>query len=610
MNFLEKTIEVLDNEMTNLDKIIAVCDILIPKIMYIPTAQVAPISLKIIQLRSNFHYKSQGYFIAQVLFAFLEYKIAHFDYAIELMQEINKDVSDDIPMVHRASGCVVVGVSNRSLGNRELALEYLQKALEEYGKEPDLAHQQYFYGLALYHIGEMYGEMKDYDEMLDKNIRFLEYAEKWNNIDFINRALNSMGIAYLGKKEYDSCLKYLKLADEKIKQAANLPFVARNLNDLGRTYFQLQDYQKSIDYYKQSLKIRKEIKDTNAIITTLISLSQVHRAKEDFETSINLLHEAEAIAEPLNVISKIYQIYQELSLVYEKSKQFENALIYYKKFHTLKEEVDNVNKTQIENQKIREANTQLRQQKNLIEEQKQKIETSVLKLKEANKYLESFATVAAHDLKAPIRIAANFSKLIERKYKDSFDQNDKEYFKFLTDNIGLLAKMIDNLLSLSKLDKNLPRPEIFDTTHSLSIALERLKDKIVISNAQITINGVLPTIQAHESLVIQLFQNIIDNAIKYMSKDAPQILITSAPDDNKNYHQFEIKDNGVGIPEDKQPYIFDLFNEVNRQDSSGIGLATCKKIVTHYGGKIWVRSSLNEGTSIFFTLPSYKVRLN
>lgn len=604
MKFLNKTKAILKNEMQDSDKIIALCDVLIPKVMYIPLSQASTIKLKVAQFQSHFHPKSQIYFITQILIALLEYRASNFNHSIELIKEINQNASDEILLEHKASSCVIVGINHRSLGQKETSLKYLQSAIEEYGDEPQLAHQQYLYGLSLYHIGEIFGEMDDYDDMLDKHLKFVDLGERKNNIDFINRGLNGIGRAYLGKKDFEKCLEYLKRADEKIKEAANLPFVARNQHDLGFTYFQMKAYEKSILHYEKALEIRKENNYTNAFITTLIGLSQVYTAKRNFETSIQLLEEAKSIAEQFNVKRKIYQIYSELSLVYEESKDFEKAFSYYKKFHELKEEVDNVNKTQVENQKIREANTQLRQQKKLIETQKQKIETTVLKLKEANKYLESFASVAAHDLKAPIRIAASFSKLIERKYKNTFDETDKEYFKFLTDNISLLAKMIDNLLSLSKLDKNLSELEIVDTNNTLKIGMERLKDKILNSKANILIRERLPKVQGHETLIIQLFQNIIDNGIKHVADSVIPKISISATKTNDKYYTFEIKDNGEGISETQQPFIFELFSRADRHDSTGIGLATCKKIVTHYGGKIWVVSEINQGTSIFFTLPA------
>ena len=202
-------------------------------------------------------------------------------------------------------------------------------------------------------------------------------------------------------------------------------------------------------------------------------------------------------------------------------------------------------------------------------------------------------------------LSLNHESTNDYEYKTIFDDRDKEYFKFLTDNISLLAKMIDNLLSLSKLDKNLSDLEIVDTDEMLKIGMERLKDKVSTSKADILIEEKLPNVEAHETLIIQLFQNIIDNAIKHVSdNDVPKIIISVMNNENDKYHKFEIKDNGVGISKTQQPFIFELFSRADRHDSTGIGLATCKKIVTNYGGKIWVESELNQGTSIFFTLPS------
>lgn len=588
-------------------KLLKSCDLLIPKMMYIPHVQLDGIEQYITTALGNYILPTDHSALLTTLFAFFKYKRADYQLAIQLLDTFGKK-NTDLQLITKASMCVVIGASYRSLGQKETALQYFQQAVEEFNNNPQRPYQEYFLGLAIYHIAEIYGELQDYNAMLERHLLFMEYSKKWNNPDFENRALNGIGRAYLAQEQYELALLYLKIADEKARIKGNIPFMARNLHDLGFTYAQTKEYDESLNYYNQALTLRKDNNLINAAISTLMAIGKVFLLQEKEEEAIEILTQALQEATRLKVNNKISQIYKNLSVAYEQQGVYDKALIFYKKFHLLQAEIDNVNHTKVENQKIREANTQLRVQKELIETQKRQIEITLKKLKETIKYLENFAAVAAHDLKAPIRIASSFAKILQRKYKDKFDPKDVEYFKFISDNVGRLGTMIDDLLSLSKLDQNLSPTEVVNMGEAIDEVKLRLKQKIDETVTTITIKDKLPFLEAHTSLVMQLFQNIIENAIKHSKLNQnPQITISSKIfEANTNYCLFEIKDNGEGIPIQLQPYIFELFNGTHQTESTGIGLATCKKIVSIYGGRIWVKSLPNQGTTIFFTLPFFK----
>jgi len=251
-------------------------------------------------------------------------------------------------------------------------------------------------------------------------------------------------------------------------------------------------------------------------------------------------------------------IYELLSTVYEKNKQYPEALAYYKKFHTTKASIDDIKSAQRENERIRETNTQLHQQKEI------------------------------------------------KKHKHNWDEDDKAFFNFITQSMQKLSKMIDNLLSLSRLDQDLPPLEVVNPNELLEDIQNRLHSKIQDLKSEIKIQKNLPNLLGHESLIGQVFQNLIDNALKYKSDAIPKIEISCkrpVSEDQKAFMQFEIEDNGKGIPAKLHEKVFELFSGTTQNNSNGIGLATCKKIVSNYGGNIWVKSKVGKGTTMIFTLP-------
>lgn len=608
MSFIKTTEQILKSSSAPSEKAFAVCDALIPKIMYIPLPQTTVIGLRIAKLRKQLSENPDAYYLLQVLSAFFEYRNANYQEAIELIEDTRRKMGGAVGDVQIGSGNVVVGASYRSLGKKEEALKYFEYAFEAYGAVPNAPHQLYLYQLSLYHSAELNGEMNNYNKMLKKHLELLHLAEARQNVDFINRSLNGIGRAYLAKGDSNHGIKYLKEAEERSKEGANMPFIARNLHDLGIAYAKMKDYPLALANYKKALDIRTQNGYINARITTLLKMSEIYIAQRNFNDAIANLQDALSSAEPLNVKRKIYAIYQRLANACEHAGNYRLALEYHKKYHQLKEEVDDVNTTQIENQKVRAINAELRQQKNIIEQQKIKIEQTVEQLQEANRYLENFASVAAHDLKAPMRVIANFSNLIKRKYGNVIDDDAKEYLQFITDNMKRLSGMIDDLLSLSKIGRSLPKPKVVDTHDVILQVLKQLNEYIIETNTHIKVLEQLPLVQGHATLISQVFQNILENAIKHSAeKVEPRITISAEVlEDQPEFVQFAIKDNGSGIPEYLQPYIFELFSGASRSDSSGIGLATCKRIVTHYNGQIWVSSEEGIGTTVFFTLPLYR----
>ena len=586
-------------------KVEALANFLIPRIMYIPFNQIEQIKEKLSCLESTAEQNGDELPLLFLVHALLIYRQGQYEEAlfrIKAYKSKRKNLKDDFI---EACCSAIKGACYRSLGQKENALAAFHITTGHFYDHPNQAFASYLYHTSLYHIAEINAELGNYETMLKQHEKFLDLSKSSANVDMINRALNGIGRAYLGLDDYNNCLKYLQLAEKSSSKGGNIPFIAKNQHDMGIVYFKMKFYDDALEYLYRALKTRENHKLSDATISSHILVGRVYLEQANFEKAISALNTGKSIAEELKIHKKLREIYKILSAVYEKNNKLDLALSYYKKFYAINEDLNDVNSTQKENERVRETNTRLNQQKNIISQQKAKIEAYTSRLLEANMQLQNFASIAAHDLKAPIRITNNFVGLLSRKHKDTWDDDDKEYISFITKNMTSLSKMIDDLLSLSKLDQDLPPMKTINTPKLIDEMLNRLQSKIEVIKPNILVQDNLPNIIGHESLIGQLFQNLIDNTLKYRSEAIPeiQILWSSTNDYNKErYITFEIKDNGLGVPDYLQEKVFELFSGTNGENSNGIGLATCKKIVSNYGGNIWMKSEEGVGTSMFFTL--------
>lgn len=290
------------------------------------------------------------------------------------------------------------------------------------------------------------------------------------------------------------------------------------------------------------------------------------------------------------------------------------------RFRTLKQEQINTEIAMIDVLKI---NEQLMQEKNRMLEQKVeertfalqnalgKVESSEEKLQEyanrlekSNHELTEFAHIASHDLKAPIRGIISFAQLFERRNNAKFDEVDKEYFNYIKSNAFHSAQLIDDVLNYSKIDKNLDEPTRLDINRCIDTVKTNLNALIEEQKGAIHTTE-LPLIMAHKSLIIQLFQNLIGNGLKYNKSENPSVSISYGLN-SRGETVFCVADNGIGIAVDHHQKVFAMFRRLHAQseyDGSGIGLAFCARIVNTYGGEIWLDSDVGKGTQVFFTLP-------
>jgi len=252
--------------------------------------------------------------------------------------------------------------------------------------------------------------------------------------------------------------------------------------------------------------------------------------------------------------------------------------------------------------------TRFKDTENKLKEYQHSLEKQVVvRTKEqakSNADLEHFAYVASHDLREPLRMITSFLQLLERRYKDQLDTDANEFIGFAVDGAKRLDAMIKDLLAYSKVSSEEREFSLIKLENILEETLINLKVQIDENNAIIT-DDPLPTVNRNNKLLVQLFQNLIGNAIKYRSHDKPQIHISSK--EEKNQYIFSVKDNGIGIDSEHQNRIFTIFQRLHRNDEyegTGIDLAIAQKIIQELGGAIWVESELGKGSTFYFTIPN------
>lgn len=228
---------------------------------------------------------------------------------------------------------------------------------------------------------------------------------------------------------------------------------------------------------------------------------------------------------------------------------------------------------------------------------------SNLDLEISNKELEQFAYVASHDLQEPLRMITSFLGLIEKKYNDVLDDKGRQYIYHAVDGARRMRQIILDLLEFSRVG-NISEPKKWVESRSLVEEVILFNQKIIKEKNAFIYLGKLPDIFCHSSPIVQLFQNLVSNAIKYQKPDTiPEVIIQGK--DKGNFWEFSVSDNGIGIEQEYLTKIFIIFQRLHQKEQysgSGIGLAICKKITEIHGGKIWVESTPGKGSTFYFTI--------
>jgi light-regulated signal transduction histidine kinase (bacteriophytochrome) len=263
-----------------------------------------------------------------------------------------------------------------------------------------------------------------------------------------------------------------------------------------------------------------------------------------------------------------------------------------------------LNSMNLENKFI--ANTEKLNSTDYVKEQATEIirinlqrEELLKNLEKQNQALNEYAHVVSHDLKAPLRSIDTLINWFKEDNADLLNESNKKSLDLILSNVEKMDSLIKGILNYSTIDNE----EINDRIIDLNYSIDEIIRTIPIPNhIELTLKNEMPKVFGNDFRFKQLFQNLIQNAIKYNDKEKGFVEIGSI--EKEKEYEFYVKDNGIGIKERYQAKIFVLFSKLENTDqSSGIGLSIVKKIIDLYGGKIWLESQVGTGTTFYFTLP-------
>jgi PAS domain S-box-containing protein len=238
----------------------------------------------------------------------------------------------------------------------------------------------------------------------------------------------------------------------------------------------------------------------------------------------------------------------------------------------------------------------------------EKLHRQTEELERSNRELEQFGYVASHDLQEPLRLVTNYVRLLARRYEGQLDEDADEFIGYTLEGTERMRNLLSDLLAYSQIGTQSQEQVSVDLEETLKQVVDNLHLMIEANSATIT-HDPLPSVMADAAQMVQLFQNLIGNAIKFRSKEPPRIHV-GAKQLEERWLIF-VRDNGIGIDPQYTERVFIIFQRLHKPDQypgTGIGLAIARKIVERHGGRIWVDSEPGKGATFYFTLQPAQVR--
>lgn len=500
-----------------------------------------------------------------------------------------------------------LGRNYHFMGDNELTQKHYIKAINllEQVKEIDVYERRWL-AHAYYNIFILFnsqGVEFSMEEYLNKALE--QYKIIGDNSGIAN-CFNSYAVYFHKQKDYEKALTHLLKALDIVVEEGAIPYQSIYLANIALIYTKLNDYVNAEIYFEKAKEIDRELQSPYHTGHTYYQMGEGLTEMGRYVEAIESFQIAEKLFAELGAKRLLLNVFELTSEAYRLSNDFENAFIYKSKYAQLQNEIFSDEKTfalvkartefEVE---TKEKEAQLLRQKN------QQIQKYAHQVEISNRELKQFAHVASHDLREPLRMVSSYVTLLTRSLKGKLTEEQKEFMQYISLGTQTMHLLIGDLLALSSINFETKRTNV-DLNNIVKTVLTNLSAEINERKAQIS-TPQLPVVKADETHMLQLFQNLISNALKYNLSKQPHIRIRYSLAGNK--HHFIISDNGIGIPEEFREKIFLIFQRLHSRDEfsgTGIGLAICKKIVDQLKGKIWVEANKTGGSDFNFTLPFNK----
>lgn len=530
-----------------------------------------------------------------------------------------------------------LGLIYFTLTNFNKALEFYQKAKQAFKKLDD----SYFYAICSSNIANIYLKKGDLDSSMICYNKSLEAYRLINAKPEIANTYSNIGIIWFYRGDYKKAVAYYKksLAIDTLQH--NNKSTAISYTNIGEAQIHLKQYTRSETNLQKAYATAKKIKAKNVELSCLEYLSELYKAKKDYKTALAFHEKYKDLNDSLFNNKRNLQIIEMQEKFNVKEQEHQNSLLLAD--NQLKNEElkrINIKKTSLsvlvfmalliigillrnrtklksfnqkisnQNKIISDQNEELQHYQLMLEEQIDEktnlLETALIKSTESERLKSEFLENISHEIRTPMNAIQGFSELLETNHQD------RNYTNIIQDNIDQLLNLMDNLLELSKFKAgqyklnitNFSLPEMFKQLEKQTLETKNILKKSKIKLNFVCNKSIPEKFSTDKQKVFKIYQEIINNALKYTEEGS----ITINCKHVKNKLSLTITDTGIGIKEEKLPYVFEAFNRINieekRYRGTGIGLAIVNSSVSALNGSITVDSKKNKGSSFTITIPN------
>lgn len=581
--------------------------------------------------------------IAEIL-----YRQSKYDIALRYVKEIENEIDQsDLPL--KAQVFRFIGINKVYTGDYSNAYRYQNQALSLFQTLKDTVNMCRLH----FGIGTNFYFQKQYETALYHYKESLRISEEANNLQTKYGAYDAIGNLYSQINDTAKSLKYNYLALEiayQLKDKSGIGWTMHTIGNIEGKTLGLE--QKAIERLKQVAQIGQELGDVGLGTAAKITSASIYLRLKQPDIALELLRKSLVDAQNDNMRSFMLDIFRHTAESYYQKRDIDNFYKYHKKYIALKDSLfnDNLSKEmsglkknfeilQLEKEnefnllkkdhEIQKVKTNFNigilvaifviaallllimymrnkseKEKNLLLEIKHKEITRQNEiLAVSNRDLEQYAYIISHDLKEPLRNISSFTNLLDRKLKNVITPDTQQYIDYILKGTKQMHDLLHDLLLYSKISRHKKEIENIRTDILVKEVLAILSEEIESLNAQIVLES-LPNLLFDKQQLKTIFTHLIKNALKFRRDEPPKIIIKNMQDiDN---HIISIEDNGIGIDERYFEKIFIIFQRIHDRGKyvgTSMGLATCKKILEENGGKIWVTSKLEEGSTFYIAIP-------
>ena len=505
--------------------------------------------------------------------------------------------------------------------NLEEAAKYYEKSLNAYRIEEHTPKKIELLTL----LGCIYGKLGDFTKNLSYSSEAQELAESIGDESELAAINSSMGFAYKNLGRAAEAIPYYHVALEYGEIMEDYPVAAAANHELGNIYHEFCNEEEAYQYYNQSLSIVPKLKDKYLVKDIYQSLFDFHDSYGRDSAAYSFLKKLIVVKDELVEEEKARQLAlnqiryetekREEEVKVLRAREIENNLIIQNQrlqnyaliamiLLALAFSVSLYNALRRKKANNERLEAEVRKRTLQLQASNEELKYINDELERSNNELERFAYIASHDLKSPLRNVISFLSLISRKLKKRDPDPDlEEYLRFASNNAHQMHNLIQDVLEFSRFDNQETKTTEVDLNESLIMVMQNLQDTMQKKNA-VVFTQLLPVIEGNAVRMMQLFQNLVSNGIKYNTNPKPRVIVGYRMD--RQNHIFSVIDNGIGIDKAYHNQIFEMFKRLHtRQEyqGTGIGLALCKKIVDNMKGEIWLESEEGKGTTFYISIP-------